>query len=100
MNEKNYKKRLEFQQKIISRQLEQIESLKLQNEKLKLKCEEKDKIINSIAPLKNELMKSVETSKKHEAEYKKLVNELRKMKEVFNQTAFKGRWTLVKLLIK
>lgn len=100
MNEKTLKKRLDLQQKTISRQLEQIESLKLQNEKLKLKCEEKDEIINSIIPLKDKLTKSLETSKGYEVEYKKLINELRKMKDTFNQIAFKGRWTLVKLLIK
>lgn len=100
MNEKSLRKRLDFQQKMISRQSKQIESLKLQNEKLKLKCEEKDKIINSVTHLKVELEKSIEASKEHEKEYKKLVDELRKMKEVFNQIAFKGKWALIKFLIK
>jgi ABC-type phosphate transport system auxiliary subunit len=100
MNEKSYKKRLEFQQQIISRQSEQIEDLKLQNEKLKLKLKEKDNIINSFAHLKDELVQSVAEVKEYKKEYKGLIDELRKMKEIINMTVYKGKWWLVKLLIK
>lgn len=93
MNEKKYQKRFELQQKMISRQSEEIE-------KLKLELKEKDEIINSVAPLKKELSENVEEYKRLKNEYKSLVNELRKMKEILNQTIYKGRWNLVKLLIK
>lgn len=102
MNEKKnkHKKRFQFQQKMISRQLKQIDDLKLENEKLKLELEEKNKIINSVASLKNELIENVNEAKKYKEEYKGLVNELRKMKEIINQEVYKGRWKLIKYLIK
>lgn len=100
MDEKRYKKKLEVQQKIISRQSKQIEDLESQVQKLKLELKDKDEIINSITPLRNKLLKSVSDADDCKRQYKELVNELRKMKDVFNQEVFKGRWRLVKLLIK
>lgn len=100
MDEKRYKKKLEVQQKIISKQSKQIEDLESQVQKLKLELKDKDEIINSIAPLRNKLLESVADADDCKKQYKELVNELRKMKDVFNQEVFKGRWCLVKLLIK
>ena len=100
MDEKRYKKKLEVQQKIISRQSRQIEDLESQVQKLKLELKDKDEIINSIAPLRNKLLESVADADNCKRQYKELVNELRKMKDVFNQEVFKGRWRLIKLLIK
>lgn len=100
MNEKSYKKRLDFQQNMISRQSEQIEDLKSQIEKLKLELKEKDEIINSVTPLKNELAKEVSEVKEYKKSYKELIQELRKMKDIMNQEVYKGRWWLVRLLIK
>ena len=59
MNEKKYKKRLGFQQKIIAHQSEQIDDLKLKIEKLENELKEKDEIINSVTPLRNELTKNI-----------------------------------------
>ena len=54
-NKKNrYKKRFQFQQKMITRQSEQIEKLKADNEKLTLECQKKDELIKSVTPLRNE----------------------------------------------
>ena len=100
MNEKKYEKKFEFQQKMISCQLKEIEELKAKNEKLKLEIQEKDKIINSISPLKDELTQSANEVKQYKEEYKKLVDELRKMKEILNNEVYKGRWWLIKFLIK
>lgn len=100
MNEKKYNKRFELQQNIISFQSKQIEDLKLQVEALKLEIKEKDNIINSVTPLKDELIENVEKVKKHEKEYKELIKELRKMKDVINKTVYKGRWWIIKHLIK
>jgi hypothetical protein len=100
MTEKNYVKKIEFQKKTISRQLEQIELLKNQVENLKLECEKKDETINSFATLKDELAKSVADVNKYKEEYKKLIDELKNMKEIMNQTVFKGKWRLVRFLIK
>lgn len=100
MNEKNYKRKLEFQEKLIKRQSEEIESLNAQIEELKLKCEEKDRVIHSIASLKKELSDNVADVKKYKKQYKDLIDELRKMKAIMNQTVFKGKWKLVRFLIK
>lgn len=100
MNEKAYKNKLEFQNKIISHQSKQIEELELQVQKLKLEVEEKNKTINSVALLKEELIKNVDDSKKYREESKELVCELRKMKDIMNKTVFKGRWRLIRFLMK
>lgn len=100
MNEKSYKKRLDFQQKIISRQSEQIESLKSQNEKLMLELQEKDEFIDSVLHLKDELSQNVDDIKNYKNEYKERVEELKKMKKIMNKEVFKNRWWLIKLLLK
>ena len=100
MNEKSYKKKIEFQQKIISRQLEHIEELKVQNEKLNMRLKEKDEIINSITLLRNELIKNISDVKKYKAKYKELIDELRKMKEILNREVYKNKWKLIKFLLK
>ena len=100
MNENKYKKKFEFQNKMISRQSEQIESLKSQIETLKLKCEEKDEIIMSVEPLRKELTESIEKHRELRNEYENLVKELRAMKKVVNETVFKGRYRLIKFLMK
>ncbi len=100
MNEKRYEKKIEFQNKLISRQSEQIETLKSEVEALKIECAEKDEIINSVSVLKKELTDSIEKVKKHENEYEGLIQELRKMKDIMNQNIYKGRWKIIKFLIK
>ena len=100
MNEKNYKKRLEFQQKMISRQSEQIEALKSQIEKLQIKLKEKDEVISSVTPLRKELTENVNEIKKHKKEYQKLIQELKTMKNIVNEEVYKKRWWLIKFLLK
>lgn len=100
MSERNYKKKISFQQNVISRQSKQIEELKLQNEILKSKIKEKDEFINSVSSLRDELIKDSAEVKKYKKEYKKLIDEVRKMKDILNQTVYKGRWRLIKLLLK
>ena len=100
MNEKNYKKRLEFQQKMISRQSQQIKDLELQNQRLKLEIEDKNKIIDSVSSLREELSKNVEEVKKRKKEFEELISELKKMKDIINQEVYKNRWKLIRFLIK
>ncbi len=100
MSEKNLKKRLELQQKIISRQSEQIDDLKNQIEELKSTIEEKDKLIKSVEPLRNELTDIFNEVKHKKDQYGKLVQELRDMKKIMNQEVYKGKWWLIRLLIK
>lgn len=100
MNEKKYERKLEIQQKKISYQSKQIEDLESQIRKLKLEIEEKNKVINSISTLREELINDIAESKEYKEKSKKLLDELRKMKEVINVEVFKGRWKLIKFLIK
>lgn len=100
MNEKKYEKRFKLQEKKISWQSEQIEKLNAQNAKLRLEIEEKDNIINSVSSLKDELIQKNKDIDKYRTEFKVLIDELRKMKEILNQEVYKGRWRLVKFLIK
>jgi Tfp pilus assembly protein PilO len=100
MNEKNYKKRFDFQQNIISNKSEEIKSLKLENEKLKQELKEKDEIIASVEHMRKEMTESVKEHKRLKDEYKNLIQELRIMKNSLNKEVFKNRWWLVKLLIK
>lgn len=100
MNEKSYKKRLEFQQKMISRQSEEIEYLNAENVKLRLQIEEKDNVINSIEPMRKELAENIVEVKRYKNEYKSLIEELKKMKEIVNQEVYRGRWKVIRLLMK
>jgi DNA repair exonuclease SbcCD ATPase subunit len=100
MNEKNYKRKLDFQQKLIARQSEQIESQKNEIDKLKLELKEKDKMIHSVDSLRNELSQNISEIKKYKEEYKILIDEVRKMKSIINQDVYKNRWWLIKFLIK
>lgn len=96
----NAKRKFETQKKIISRQSKQIEFLKQQNEELKEQIEEKNNIINSVDSLRNELTNDIAEIKKYKKQYKILIEELRKMKAILNQEVYKGRWSLIKFLIK
>lgn len=100
MNEKKYNKKIENQEKMISRQSEQIELLNAQIAKLKLEIEEKDNMINSIAYLKDELIQKNKDIDKYKEQFKKLIEELRQMKKIINLEVYKGRWNLIKFLIR
>ena len=100
MSERSQKKRLDFKDKMISRQSDQIESLKLENEKLRLEIREKNELIDSVVPMREELAQHIEEIKGYKNEYKELVGELRKMMSIINNTVFKGRWKLIRFLMK
>lgn len=100
MNEKKYEKRLEMQNKLISRQSEQIKDLEQQVRDLQLEIEEKNKVIFSIEPMRKEMAEHIAEVKRRKVEFESLTNELRKMEETINETVYKGRWNIVKLLIK
>ena len=97
---KSEKKKLDFQQKIITRQSKQIELLKLQIEYLKQKCQEKDDVINSVQSIREELVENAKEHRRLKNEYKELVDELKQMKKIIDVNVYKGRWKIVKFLIK
>lgn len=98
----DYKKRFEFQKKINLRQSEEIESLKTQIDALVAICDEKDKVVESVDFLRKELTENVNEIKKKKDEYNKLIEDLKNMKKVMNQTMFgkEWKWRLIRLLIK
>lgn len=100
MKDKKYEKRLDFQKDLISRQSEQIENLKKQNERLKEKLKEKDEILSSIESMRIEMKENIKEHKRLKNEYGKLIDELKQMKEILNQEVYRGKWRLVKWLIK
>lgn len=93
MNEKSYKKRLDFQQKLISKQSQIIKDLESE-------LEEKSKIIDSVSDLRDELKQNVVESKKYKDEYEKLVNDLKLQRDIFDKDVFNNRWWLIRLLVK
>ena len=99
-DKKRYERKFEFQKKLISKQSEQIDELKSRIQELELKCEEKDKEIMSVSSLKEELEKNVDEIKEYRKCYMKLLEEIRTMKEVINKEIYKGKWSIIKFLIK
>lgn len=97
---RNYKRDYEFQKKLNARQVEEIKRLKTQIDTLTSLCEEKDKIIHSVDSLRGELTENIKEIKKYKSEYNELNGELKNMKKVMNQTVFKGRWKLIRFLIR
>lgn len=100
MNEKKYEKRLNFQSQLITRQSKQIDDLKKKIEKLENECRKKDEIISSVDSLREALTKEVSEVKKRKEEFNRLISEVKDMKKIVNQEVYKGRWRLIKLLIK
>lgn len=108
---KNNDRKSDIKDRTIARQAKEIESLKTEISKLEAACEEKDAVIEakeneaaeftaSVEFLRNELKTNIEELKQKSKEYDENLAEIKKMKKVFNQELFKGRWNLVKLLVK
>lgn len=97
---RNYQRDYEFQKKINTRQAEEIESLKTQVNTLTSLCEKKDEIINSVEPMRKELAENIKEIKEKKKEYNSLVNELKNMRKVMDEEFFKGRWKIVRWIIK
>lgn len=100
MNEKRLRKRLEFQEKIISNKSELIESLNKQIEALKLESRAKDELIESVDYLRKELTDNINKVKQKKKEYDVLIQELKNMKKILDKEVYRGRWKFIKFLIK
>lgn len=97
---RNYKRDYEFQKKLNIKYEKEIELLRLENEELKTQCNKKDEMINSVDSLRVEMTQHVNAIKDKRKEYDELIKDLINMRKVMNQEVFKGRWRLVKFLIK
>lgn len=98
MNRK--KKKSDLRSQIIVRQVDKIDSLQKQVSLLEIDNVKKDEIINSINALRDDLFETVNELRGKGEEYDKLVAELIQMRNVMNQEVFKGRWKLIRLLLK
>ncbi len=95
-----YKKKYETQKKIVLRQLDEIEKLKSSISELEIDSEKRTELIDSITDIRTELYEAIDDLSEKREEYTRLIEDLRQMKMVMNQTVFKGKWRLIKLLLR
>lgn len=86
--------------RIVQKQSEEIKRLKTEILRLENLCSDKDEKVKSAEAYRDELNNITKELKDKRDEYDNLLKELRTMKSVMNQRVFKGRWKLVRLLIK
>lgn len=100
----NYKKRSNnkktFKDKIIKRQINEIESLKEVIANFELDNKQKKELFDSVEVIYSDLLESVNELKIKRNEYEKLIQELTEMKKAMNQIVFKNKWKLIRWLIK
>ena len=94
------KKKSDMKSQIIARQIDKINSLQKKISNLEIDNEKKDEIINSINALRDDLFATVNELKGKSEQYDELFGELIQMRNVMNQTVFKGRWKLIRFLLK
>ena len=94
------KKKSDLKSQIILRQVDKIDSLQKKVSDLEIDNAKKDEIINSINALRDDLFTTVNELKGKGEKYDELIAELIQMRNVMNQTVFKGRWKLIRLLLK
>ena len=95
-----YEKKYETQKKIVLRQLDEIEKLKSSISELEIDSEKRTELIDSITDIRTELYEVIDDLNERRKEYTRLIEDLRQMKVVMNQTVFKGKWRLIKLLLR
>lgn len=85
---------------IIQHQADEIKSLKAQIDKLNISCKEKDELINSVEHFQREFAQILEELRDKKREYEKILKEIKAMRDALNKEVFKGRWSIIKWLIK
>lgn len=95
-----YEKKYETQKKIVLRQLDEIEKLESSISELEIDSEKRTELIDSITDIRTELYEVIDDLSERREEYTCLIQDLRQMKMVMNQTVFKGKWRLIKLLLR
>lgn len=86
--------------RIISRQVDEIDKLKQTISDLEISCQEKDELISSVDNLIEDMRKTVDGINAKREEYDKLISELRQMKLIMNEEVFNNKWWLIKFLLK
>lgn len=80
--------------------MDHIEQLHKEIENLQIDCDKKDALIASVNGIKNEFTQILDNLKAKSEEYDKLLGDLKQMRQVINQTYFKGKWKIIKFLLK
>lgn len=97
---KKKNRRSDVKSRIIDRQANKIESLKRKVSDLEIDCDKKDELINSIDSLRIEMDEAVNDIKHKGEAYDALIAELNEMKKIMNEEVFKGKWNIIRLLMK
>lgn len=85
---------------IIKRQSDEIRALKARINELNITCQQKDEMVESVDRFQQEFMNLIEEVKGKKDEYEKLIGEVKAMKKAIDREVFKGRWSIVKWLIR
>lgn len=100
MLKKNISNKKDIQKKLLLKQLSDIENLKKKISELELQSQTKNDIVHSVEAIHEEFIGIVNDLRDKREKYDELIAELQKMKEVMNKKEFKGRWKLIKWLMK
>lgn len=95
-----YKRRLESRNRTIRSQSDEIGRLKAQIDELNLSCAKKDELIASVDSLYKEINVALDEIQEERDRYRKLNEDLRNMRKIMNKEVFRGRWNLVRLLLR
>lgn len=93
-------KKSTYQSRVISKQIEEINKLKDEILILEIDRDKKKDLIKTIEDIRNELTKELEKIKTLKEKLKELIDEVLLMRNTINQFVYKGKWNLIKLLIK
>lgn len=97
---KKNKRKADLKSQIIVRQVDKINSLQKKVDSLEIDNAKKDELINFINALRNDFIETINELKSKGDKYDELIAELMQMRNVMNQTVFKGRWRLIRFLLK
>lgn len=100
MEKKVSNRKYQSQKKTIMRQMEEIENLKQEVENLQIDCNKRDELIDSINTIRDEFYEIIDDIKSKGEEYDLLISDLKRMRQVMDKTYFKGKWKIIKLLLK
>ena len=100
MSVRKIERKYEKQKRTVLRQLSDIERLEHQIAGLRADSESKKELFNSVSDLYDDLTSTIVELKIKSDEYDKLISELQQMKKVMNQNFFKGKWRLIRFLLR
>ena len=97
---KRRKRKTDVKSNIIKRQSDEIKALKAKINELDISSKEKDELIHAVEPLQKKLIDAIEIVRSKGEEYDKLIEDVKAMRKIFDKEVFKGRWNIIKFLLK